>query len=390
MIPYGKHHLDQDDIDSVVSVLKSGILTQGPFVDKFEAEIASYVDAKYAVAVSSCTAGLHIAALAAGVGKGDEIITTPISFVASANCAIYAGGKATFSDINYETLNLDPSLLSRKLLNNNQIKAIVPVHYAGLPCDMITIKKIADEFGLLIIEDAAHALGARYVSGEMVGSCKDSLMTVFSLHPVKSISAGEGGVITTNNEGVYRKLLRLRSHGINKLNDDFVHHNRAIIDNKSALWYYEMQELGFHYRITDIQCALALSQLKKISQFIDRRRSLVKRYDAAFSNVLNIFPAQKDGREYSAHHLYPVKIDFQKINKDRNTLMSKLRSNGIITQVHYIPIPMHPYYERMGENIKDYPASMKYYEQALTIPLFYDLTDSDQDMIIDKVISSIA
>lgn len=282
MIPYGKHHVEEDDIQAVAAVLRGGVLTQGPAVEAFESAIAGYVGAKYAIAVSSGTAGLHLAAMVAGVGPGAALITSPITFVASANAGLYAGGRVVFADVDFGTVNMSPASLEKALADNSDVKAIVPVHFAGLPCDMLAIKSLADKAGAAVIEDAAHALGATYSNGSKVGCCENSLMTVFSFHPVKAIAAGEGGMITTNDETVYRRLLRLRSHGINKLNDPLLLSGQAYTDGVLNPWYYEVQELGFHYRITDIQCALGLSQLKKLDKFLERRRILVERYDAAF------------------------------------------------------------------------------------------------------------
>jgi perosamine synthetase len=382
MIPYGKHHIDEEDIQAVVNVLRSGILTQGPIVDQFEHEIAAYVGARYAVAVSSATAGLHLAALAAGVGPGSTLITSPITFIASANAGLYAGANVAFADIDPQTINISPASLKIALANNPNTKVVIPVHFAGLPCDMPAIKLLADNAGAVIIEDAAHALGASYPDGDLVGSCRHSLMTVFSFHPVKAIAAGEGGMITTNDEAVYRKLLRLRSHGINKLDDALVLTSQATTDGEPNPWYYEMQELGFHYRITEMQCALALSQLKKLPLFLSSRRSLVMKYDAAFASCVNLRPAQLGDRDRSGHHLYPVLIDFKAAGLSRGELMQKLKTEGIGSQVHYIPVPRHPYYVELGADYAAYPYSEAYYSQALSIPLFYGLSDAQQERII--------
>ena len=382
MIPYGKHHIDEADIQAVVDVLRSGILTQGPIVEQFEQEIARYVGAKYAVAVSSATAGLHLAALAAGVGPGSNLITSPITFVASANAALYAGGSVVFADIDPQTINMSPKSLAIALKNNPNTKAVVPVHFAGLPCDMPAIKLLADNAGVVIIEDAAHALGGSYPEGGKVGSCLYSLMTVFSFHPVKAIAAGEGGMITTNAEAIYRKLLRLRSHGINKLDDRLEITSQAKTNGEANPWYYEMQELGFHYRITEMQCALALSQLGKLDQFISRRRILAKKYDDSFAVFKNCRPAQLMGRDFSGHHIYILRIDFNSLGLNRVGLMKKLKDKGIGSQVHYIPVPMQPYYRKLGLNLEDFPDAINYYEEALSIPLFYDLTDAQQECIV--------
>jgi perosamine synthetase len=385
MIPYGKHHIDAEDIQAVVNVLKSGVLTQGPAVEAFEQAIASYVGAKYAIAVSSATAGLHLAALVAGVGPGKILITSPITFIASANAGLYAGGDVAFADIEPDTVNMSPLALKAALEKHPNTKAVIPVHFAGLPCDMPAIKSLADAAGALVIEDAAHALGASYPDGSRVGCCANSSMTIFSFHPVKAIAAGEGGMITTNDESIYRKLLRLRSHGINKLDDPFMDAAQSNTNGQPNPWYYEMQELGFHYRITDMQCALALSQFAKLDSFISRRRELVKRYDFAFSTLRHCRQAQTSGRDKSGHHLYVLRIDFDKIGKNREQLMQTMRKRDIGTQVHYIPVTSHPYYRKLGQRPECYPNAQKYYQEALSIPLFYDLTEQQQNRVIAAI-----
>lgn len=382
MIPYGKHHIDEEDIQAVVDVLRSGVLTQGPAVEAFERAVAEYVGAKYAVAVSSGTAALHLAALAAGVGPGTSLITSPITFVASANAGLYAGAQVVFADIDPDTINMSPESLKDVLEKNPDARAVIPVHFAGLPCDMPAIKALADQVGVDVIEDAAHALGATYPNGQRVGSCAYALMTIFSFHPVKAIAAGEGGMITTNDESIYRKLLRLRSHGINKLDDPLQLPEQALSEGVQNPWYYEMQELGFHYRITDMQCGLALSQFKKLEKFIARRRALVKRYDVAFAGMRHCRPAQIMGRDQSGHHLYVLRIEFDAIGLSRGQLMQELRSRGIGSQVHYIPVPANPYYRKLGHRPEDFPNAQKYYQEALSIPLFFDLTDEQQQDVI--------
>lgn len=385
MIPYGKHHIDEEDIQSVVNVLRSGVLTQGPAVEAFEQAVAKYVGAKYAIAVSSGTAALHLAALAAGVGPGTSLITSPITFVASANAGLYVGARVVFADIDPDTVNMSPNSLKEVLAKNPDARAVIPVHFAGLPCDMPAIKLAADQAGAVVIEDAAHALGATYPNGQRVGSCAYSLMTIFSFHPVKAIAAGEGGMITTNDDPTYRKLLRLRSHGINKLDDPFQLPEQAETNGVRDPWYYEMQEIGFHYRITDMQCGLALSQFKKIDRFIARRITLVKRYDEAFAGMRHCRPAQAVGRDQSGHHLYVLRIDFDSIDLSRGQLMQELKSREIGSQVHYIPVPAHPHYRRLGHRPEDYPNAQKYYQEALSIPLFYDLTDEQQGRVISAI-----
>jgi UDP-4-amino-4,6-dideoxy-N-acetyl-beta-L-altrosamine transaminase len=385
MIPYGKHSIDEDDIQAVVEVLRGGALTQGPKIAEFEQAVADYVGARHAVAVSSGTAALHLAALAAGVGPGTTLITSPITFVASANAGAYAGARVAFADIDPDTINMSPVELEAALVAYPDTKAIIPVHFAGLPCDMSPIKSLADNVGAAVIEDAAHALGASYPDGQRVGCCAHSLMTIFSFHPVKAIAAGEGGMITTNDEACYRRLLRLRSHGINKMDDPMLLPDDASTDGVQNPWYYEMQELGFHYRITDIQCALGLSQFKKLDRFVERRRQLAKQYDEAFAGLPNCRPAQIAGRGLSAHHLYVLRIDFDNTGLNRGELMRQLKSRQIGSQVHYIPVPAQPYYRGLGFHPDDYPNAQKYYRQALSIPLFYDLSDEKQKLIVNTL-----
>ena len=388
MIPYGRHYVDEDDIRAVTDVLRGGALTQGPVIEAFENAVTEYVGARYAVAISSCTAGLHLSALAAGVGPGAGLITSPITFVASSNAALYASAPPGFADVDPDTINMSPSCLRDALRMNPGTRAVVPVHFAGLPCDMSEIKAVADKAGAVIIEDAAHALGATYADGQRVGSCAHSLMTVFSFHPVKAIAAGEGGIVTTNDKRMYRRLLRLRSHGINKCDDPLQMTEQAATDGIPNPWYYEMQELGFHYRITDIQSALALSQLRKLDKFIARRRELVKAYDAAFANMKNVRPAQRTGRDRSGHHLYVLRISFEAIGTNRGEFMRALKDRDVGSQVHYIPVPAHPYYRSMGFDPEDFPNAQSYYREALSIPLFYSLTDEQQKGII-KVIKEL-
>lgn len=382
ILPYGRHHIDENDIQAVVDCLRNGSLTQGPKILEFERAVASYVDARYAVAVSSGTAALHLASLVAGAGPDSAIITSPITFVASSNSAFYVGARPVFSDVDLGTVNLSPEILAETLSQNQDVKVVIPVHIAGLPCDMAAIESICTKADVIIIEDAAQALGACYPDGTKVGCCKHSLMTTFSFHPVKSMTTGEGGVITTNDQQVYERLLRLRSHGILKNDDAFQNIDYAQTDGISNPWYYEMQELGFHYRITDIQCALGLSQLTKLNKFVEYRRQLANRYDKAFSNFNWISPAQQGGRELSAHHLYLVKMEFEKLGVSRAKLMNLLREKGILTQVHHIPVPMQPYYQNKGFTMDKCPNAQQYYQQALSLPLYYDLTEQQQDYVI--------
>jgi perosamine synthetase len=385
LIPYGQHSVTEDDIAAVVQVLREGPLTQGPRIETFERSVAAYVGAKYAVAVSSGTAALHLACLAAGLKPGGRLITSPITFVASANCALYAGAQPAFADIDPLTLNLSPVALKAVCQSLEKVDVILPVHFAGLPCDMPAIQAVARQHQARIIEDAAHALGATYPQGGRVGNCAWSDMTIFSFHPVKIIAAGEGGMITTNDPSLYRRLLRLRSHGINKLDDSLINATQAYTAGESNPWYYEMQELGFNYRMTDIQAALAASQLARIDQFLARRREIAEAYDAAFANFPVLTVPQQSGRRYSAHHLYTVRINFTRLKKTRSTVMRMLHERGVGTQVHYIPVYAHPYYSRFGFRASDYPQAEGHYSQTLSLPMFFALSTSDQNRVIETL-----
>lgn len=381
---YGKHFLDEDDIASVVDVLRNGALTQGPKVEAFENQVAQYVGAKYAVAVSNGTAALHIACLAANLNEESVVVTSPITFVASANCAQYVGAETQFSDIDPETLNMSPEALRQTCHTLKKVSAIIPVHFGGLPCDMPAISQIAQENDAVVIEDASHALGGLYADGSRVGNCKYSAMTVFSFHPVKIIAAGEGGMITTNDEKLYKKLLRLRSHGINKLDDQFQLDDMATTHGKTNPWYYEMQELGFNYRITDIQSALGSSQMNKIDRFLARRKEIAARYDQAFAGHAQIKPCQSAWRDQSALHLYVVRIAFSE-RLTRQQVMTKLSEAGIHCQVHYIPVHLQPYYLHQGFAAGNYPVAEQYYAQALSLPEYYGLESHQQEYVIDTL-----
>lgn len=381
MIPYGRHSISWMDTFRVARQLRFGSLTQGPRIASFEQDFAKKVGSKFAVAVSSATSGLHIALLALKLPKDSLVATSPISFVASSNAALYSHLRPLFIDVDSETANLSTESLKKALESNSKISAIIPVHFGGLPCDMQEIANISRPQGIKIVEDAAHALGARYSTGEMVGSCAYSDITVFSLHPVKSITSGEGGVITTNDENIYKNLLRLRSHGINKVDDKF---QNAILSNskyENNLWYYEMQELGYHFRMTEIQAALGQSQLKKLEKFISRRKELIHAYEVLFSENKFFSIFQKTLQGSSSNHLLVIKIDFSNLQKSRNEIMIELRDVGIVTQVHYMPIPLHPYYEKLGYTVENLPNSLDFYYSCLTIPLYPSLTKKKQKYI---------
>jgi UDP-4-amino-4,6-dideoxy-N-acetyl-beta-L-altrosamine transaminase len=373
LIPYSKQSISIIDALRVAQQVKFKSLTQGNQIKEFENSVANYVGAKYAVAVSSATAGLHLAHLAIGHPIGSNVATSPISFVASANTIIYAGHTPFFVDIDFDSGSMSVDRLA-DLINQTKISTVVPVHYAGLPCDMKRINEVCKEKNINIIEDAAHALGATYDSGERVGSCTYSDITVFSFHPVKSITTGEGGMITTNNEKLYNKLLKLRTHGIQGKEDDFQNKIVGYTDGKPNLWYYEMDSLGYHYRLTEIQAMLGFSQMKKIDRFMKKRQAIAKRYDKYLSNIENIKKSKSKKSSVSANHLYTIKIDFTKIKLSRNDLMGKLRKIGIITQVHYIPIPLHPYYKQLGYDVDNLPNTMNFYFQILSIPIYPKLS----------------
>ena len=373
MIPYSKQSISIIDALRVARQVKFRSLTQGTQIKEFENSVADYVGCKYAVAVSSATAGLHLAHLAIGHPIGSNVATSPISFVASANTIIYSGQTPFFVDIDFYSGSMSVDKLT-DLINQTKISTVVPVHYAGLPCDMKRIHEVCKEKNISIIEDAAHALGATYDSGEKVGSCTYSDMTVFSFHPVKSITTGEGGMITTNNENLYGKLLKLRTHGIQRKEVSFQNKILGYSDGQPNLWYYEMDSLGYHYRLTEIQAVLGYSQMKKIDKFMKARQSIAKRYDKYLSNIKNIKKSQSKNNGGSANHLYTIKIDFTKIKSSRNDLMNKLREIGIVTQVHYIPIPLHPYYKQLGYDVDNLPNTMNFYFQILSIPIYPKLS----------------
>lgn len=388
MISYGRQSIDEDDIRAVASVLRSDWLTQGPKINEFEKALAEYCGARYAVAVSSGTAALHLACLAAGIETGDEVITTPISFAATANAVIYCGGKPVFADIDSDTANISKDEVRKEV--NAKTKAIMPVHLAGFPCDMMELYDIARQNKLVIIEDACHALGAEYLNDRSqgaddkskivqnrwvrIGSCEHSDMVVFSFHPVKHITTGEGGAILTNSEVYYDKLTLLRSHGI-----------RRDVDKMSTCgyWYYEMQELGFNYRITDIQCALGLRQLRKLPSFLQKRREIALQYDEVFSLIESIRPLREESHVRSAYHLYVVRFDLKKLKATRQEIFDFYRNNRILVNVHYIPIYHHPYYRKIGYGAVDCRNAEDYYNEAVTLPLFPSMTDGDINNVMD-------
>lgn len=367
-IPYGRQTIDESDIQAVVDVLRSDYLTTGPKVSEFEKKAADYVGANYAVAVCNGTAALHIACLAAGIGPGDEVITTPITFAASANCALYCGAVPVFADIDPVTYNIDPKEIEKCI--TPKTKAIIPVHYTGQPCDMDAITQIAQKHNLVVIEDAAHAMGASY-QNRKIGSLSE--MTCFSFHPVKPITTGEGGMVVTQDEELYRRLLLFRSHGITREED--------LLTENQGPWYYQQQLLGYNYRITDISCALGSSQMDKLDDFIEKRKAIAKRYDAAFADVEGIqIPEQQPGCD-SGWHLYMIQVPKCR----RREIFEGLRAAGIGVNVHYIPVYQHPYYQEHGYAEVHCPHAEDFYQRAISLPIYPGLTQEQQDYVVEQV-----
>jgi UDP-4-amino-4,6-dideoxy-N-acetyl-beta-L-altrosamine transaminase len=376
VIPYGRQWIDEDDIAAVVEVLRSDWLTQGPAVEAFEAAVAEKVGAEHAIAVSNGTAALHIAVLAAGVGPGDVVWTSPITFVASANCALYAGASVDFVDVEPDTALLDAEAFGRKLeaaaADGALPKAVVPVHLAGQPCDMARIRAAAERYGVTVVEDGAHAIGGSY-EGSPVGSCTFSDMTTFSFHPVKVITTGEGGMITTNDDALAKRLRLLRTHGITRDPLSMVHESEGP-------WYYEQVELGYNYRITDIQCALGISQLRRLDEFVARREVFASRYDVLLADLPVRPLARREGRA-SGWHIYVVNLE-PEVGRSRRRVFDALRAAGIGVNVHYIPVHLQPYYRELGFAPGDFPQAEAYYASALTLPLYPAMTDADQDAVV--------
>ncbi|MDH5543555.1 MAG: UDP-4-amino-4,6-dideoxy-N-acetyl-beta-L-altrosamine transaminase [Nitrospinota bacterium] len=384
-VPYGRQQISREDIQAVTKVLEGDWLTQGPLIGKFEEEFARYVGAKYAVALSNGTVALHLASICAGLGHGDILWTSPISFVASANAGLYCGADVDFVDIEPGTANMSVSMLEEKLKtakNNGKLpKVIIPVHFAGQSCDMEKVGALSKEYGFTVIEDACHASGGTY-KGEKVGSCGYSSMAVFSFHPVKIITTGEGGMICTNDAEIYKRLLRLRTHGITR--------DEAFMEGASeGGWYYEMVELGMNCRITDFQCALGLSQLSRIDQFVARRNELASRYDKELQG-LPLSHLDKSDDAYSAYHLYVIRLDLEKCGKTRREVYDALIERGVLANVHYIPIHLQPLYRKMGFKKGDFPNAEKYYEEALTIPLYPSMTDNDFEQVVESLREAVA
>jgi len=374
MIPYGHQWIDNKDIKEVTKVLKTDWITQGPKIKEFEKIIAKYCSAKYAVAVSSGTAALHLAYLAADIKNKDEVITTPLTFASTANAVVYCGGKPIFVDIEKDTFNINPELVEKSI--TPRTKAIATVDLAGHPCDYDKILKIAKKHKLLVVEDASHSLGSEYKKRK-IGSIAD--MTIFSFHPVKAITTGEGGMIVTNNKSLYEKLKTLRHHGIVK-------------KPKKGSWYYEIENPGYNYRITDFQCALGISQFKKISEFIKRRREIVAKYNKEFKDIKEIMTPIEKKYAKSAWHIYPIQLKLEKLKVNRKKIFEELRGAGIGVQIHYIPLHLQPFFKnKFGYKKGNFPITEKYYQGAITLPLFPKMTTKDVKTVIEmikKVINS--
>jgi len=380
LLPYGRQSLSEEDIQAVAEVLRSDWLTTGPKVGEFEERFSAWVGAKYGVSFSSGTAALHAAAFAAGLGPGDEAITTPMTFCATANCVLYQGAKPVFADVSADTLNLDPGEVAKKL--SSRTKAILAVDYAGHPADLDALLAVTEQRGIPLIEDASHALGANY-RGKRVGGIAD--MTVFSFHPVKHLTTGEGGMVTTNDATLAETLRRFRNHGIS---------SDSRQRQASGQWYYEMVLLGFNYRLTDIACALGLSQLMKLSPNLARRREIAGHYTAAFRAVPGLIPPSVRPDVNPAWHLYPISVDSAKLTVDRGQIFRALRAENIGVNVHYIPIHLHPYYRnQFGHRDGECPVAEAAYERLISLPMFHGMTDADAGDVVravSKVISSYA
>lgn len=377
MIPYGRQDITQADIDAVVGVLQSDFLTQGPMVPRFEVQVASHVGARHALAVNSATSALHIACLALGLGPGDRLWTTPITFVASANCGLYCGASVDFVDIDPHTYNLCPEALARKLEKAEQDgtlpKVVVAVHLCGQPCDMQAIQVLATRYGFKVIEDASHAIGGKY-QGEFIGSGRFSDITVFSFHPVKIITTAEGGMALTNDAKLAEKMALLRSHGITRDPQHMTH-------EADGPWYYQQIDLGFNYRMTELQAALGLSQMERLDQYVARRHQLAARYDDLLSALPVVTPWQH-ADSYSGLHLYVIRLQLDKIQKTHRQVFESLREQGIGVNLHYIPVHTQPYYAAMGFRPDDFPMAQDYYREAISIPMFQGMTEDQQDQVI--------
>ena len=379
-IPYGKQNINQQDIDAVIQVLQSDFLTQGPQVPLFEKTVAEHIGAEYALAVNSATSALHIACLALGLQKGDVLWTSPITFVASANCALYCGADVDFVDIDPQTYNLSVDALQKKLvqakLENKLPKIVIPVHLCGQSCDMEKIHALSKEYGFRIIEDASHAIGGKYRSA-YVGACKYSDITVFSFHPVKIVTTAEGGMALTNNATLAQKMDLLRSHGVTR--------NTALMNKETeGPWYYQQVELGFNYRMTELQAALGVSQMHRLTQFVEKRHTISNKYNEILKDLPIILPYQIP-ESYSGLHLYVIRLKLDELKASRKQVFEALRAKGIGVNVHYIPVHTQPYYENLGFKLGDFPVAEAYYDSAISLPMYPDLTDAQIQYVYESL-----
>lgn len=377
MIPYGKQEITQQDIDGVVAVLQSDFLTQGPKVPEFEKYLTTHTGAAYALAVNSATSALHIACLALGLGPGDVLWTSPVTFVASANCGLYCGAKVDFVDIDPDTYNLCPKQLEKKLIaakaNGTLPKIVVPVHLCGQPCDMEAISRLATEYGFKVIEDASHAIGGSYLN-EPIGNCRYSDITVFSFHPVKIITTAEGGAVVTNQKDLADKMALLRSHGITR-------DTKQMKGESHGGWYYQQIGLGFNYRMTELQAALGITQIQRLDEFIAARHRLADRYNRLLKRLPIVLPFQLENT-HSGLHLYVIRLQLNNISLTHREVFDALRENGIGVNVHYIPVHTQPYYEDMGFKSGDFPEAEQYYREAISLPMFHGMTEEQQDKVV--------
>ncbi|MCA6595969.1 MAG: UDP-4-amino-4,6-dideoxy-N-acetyl-beta-L-altrosamine transaminase [Pseudanabaena sp. M046S1SP1A06QC] len=379
-IPYGRQDINQADIQNVIEVLQSDWLTQGPAINRFEKIVADYCGVKYAVAVSSATAALHIACLSLDLGEKDWLWTSPNTFVASANCGLYCGAYVDFVDINPHTYNLSIEELEQKLVRASEQnclpKVLIPVHFAGQSCEMDKIANLSKQYGFKVIEDASHAIGGKY-QDKPIGCCEFSDLAVFSFHPVKIITTGEGGMVLTNRQDLYEKLIRLRSHGITR--------NPELMQSEShGAWYYQQLELGFNYRMTDIQAALGASQMQRLDEFVSRRQFLARRYHHLLRDLPISLPYQHLDTQ-SSWHLYVIRLNLDKISKTHYQIFEELRQAGIGVNLHYIPVHTQPYYQSLGFKWGDFPESEIYYENVISIPLYYGLMEKEQDLVVSRL-----
>lgn len=377
MIPYGRQDITQADIDAVVGVLQSDFLTQGPMVPRFEQGVARHVGAEHALAVNSATSALHIACLALGLGLGDRLWTSPVTFVASANCGLYCGAEVDFVDIDPRTYNLCPKALEAKLQQAERDgtlpKVVVPVHLCGQPCDMQAIHALAKRYGFRVIEDASHAIGGKY-QGEFIGNCRYSDITVFSFHPVKIITTAEGGMALTNDASLAERMALLRSHGITREPSKMTHES-------DGPWYYQQIDLGFNYRMTELQAALGVTQLERLDRYVARRHELARRYDQLLAGLPVTTPWQHPD-SYSGLHLYVIRLQLETLRSSHRQVFESLREQGIGVNLHYIPVHTQPYYQRMGFQAGDFPEAERYYREAISLPMFQTMTEQQQDEVI--------